>query len=1058
MSSEEEIRRKRIQRLNQLAQQNQQNQQNQQSQNNVATSSEQARPKEPTNRPENPVSATAEPSKLNHALSSSTSSGTSSANANGAAVKERTGDSTPREPISFEKWEHNTIRDVLLVTLDGETTDRSLVRLTGLAQELREESIELVLSQEVLDRVMWSRISEHGGGKPFDYLLSSWSRASSIKRVTRSTDPLMDRKVALLNEIQTLCTRYAVLVTTNPDIVEDLSGGAKRSTTVDQLVEKQQSSASAAIDFLQATINHAHADEELLEYASVLIKDLSHQLLFTGYVGNYRPFLMLMEVLVGHKQVAALITQIDGFAVKENANAVSIVPDTLLGPFLAISPLDGNGPLKNFPSPDTIMDHQVRQLQNDIRSEYKVIKQMLFNICNNIVRGSAQSRQGLLAYFGKVLNMNHRRLAIMQTQSGTVSPDGFLMNITYILMRLSEPFSGIFGGKFDKVSFDYFKNDPVFDITEETKINADNEESKRFYDSVEEDQKQPSNFISHCFYLTCAYIHYGLGGTVQSNVRIKRSIDDLARSVEHFEMELQRMGARNNPQLSGPMIDRFKNQLKLAKAKKFSLEVEIFDLDLQVQYMQFILFQMVILLRAAEPGHQYPAARPQIPFPEEEPAFFKNLPEYLLESAVAHTLFLSREFPHVITKIPLKELVVFLVAFMRNTSYIKNPYLKAKLVEILFFGSLSIQGRPGLFMEIYDTEKICLDHLLHAMMNFYIECEQTGASSQFYDKFNIRYHISQILKSIWTNSTYQRRLEEEAQQDPDFFVRFVALLLNDTTYLFDESLSKLLEIHKLQKELPPEPMPGSPPESQEVQEQRRTLASTENQSQSYMQLTNQTSTLVRLFTEAIPKSFVTSEIVDRLAAMLNYNLVTLVGPKCRELKVKNPEKYFFNPKELLSKLFDIYLNLSPQESFVEAVARDGRSYDPGALERAKNILIKFNFKKPQQIQQFEEFVRRTQEVKEEDDLGDVYLGDIPDEFLDPLMYTLMKEPVILPSSRVTIDLATIKSHLLSDPKDPFNRAPLKIDEVIPDTELKEKIQEYKRVKKEEYEQKMQIDG
>jgi ubiquitin conjugation factor E4 B len=43
----------------------------------------------------------------------------------------------------------------------------------------------------------------------------------------------------------------------------------------------------------------------------------------------------------------------------------------------------------------------------------------------------------------------------------------------------------------------------------------------------------------------------------------------------------------------------------------------------------------------------------------------------------------------------------------------------------------------------------------------------------------------------------------------------------------------------------------------------------------------------------------------------------------------------------------------------------------------------------------------------------------------------MEDPVILPSSKVTIDRATIRSHLLSDPNDPFNRAPLKIEEVIP---------------------------
>lgn len=47
------------------------------------------------------------------------------------------------------------------------------------------------------------------------------------------------------------------------------------------------------------------------------------------------------------------------------------------------------------------------------------------------------------------------------------------------------------------------------------------------------------------------------------------------------------------------------------------------------------------------------------------------------------------------------------------------------------------------------------------------------------------------------------------------------------------------------------------------------------------------------------------------------------------------------------------------------------------------------------------------------------------------MFTVMRDPVILPSSKVTIDRSTIKSHLLSDAKDPFNRSPLSIEEVVP---------------------------
>lgn len=63
------------------------------------------------------------------------------------------------------------------------------------------------------------------------------------------------------------------------------------------------------------------------------------------------------------------------------------------------------------------------------------------------------------------------------------------------------------------------------------------------------------------------------------------------------------------------------------------------------------------------------------------------------------------------------------------------------------------------------------------------------------------------------------------------------------------------------------------------------------------------------------------------------------------------------------------------------------------------------------------------------------------------MYTLMEDPVILPTSKTTIDRSTIRSHLLSDPNDPFNRAPLKIEDVVDDVDLRAKIQAFKADKK-----------
>lgn len=65
----------------------------------------------------------------------------------------------------------------------------------------------------------------------------------------------------------------------------------------------------------------------------------------------------------------------------------------------------------------------------------------------------------------------------------------------------------------------------------------------------------------------------------------------------------------------------------------------------------------------------------------------------------------------------------------------------------------------------------------------------------------------------------------------------------------------------------------------------------------------------------------TQELGPRLAAMLNFNLQQLCGPKCRDLKVENPEKYGFEPKKLLDQLTDIYLQLDCAR-FAKAIADD----------------------------------------------------------------------------------------------------------------------------------------
>ena len=78
-------------------------------------------------------------------------------------------------------------------------------------------------------------------------------------------------------------------------------------------------------------------------------------------------------------------------------------------------------------------------------------------------------------------------------------------------------------------------------------------------------------------------------------------------------------------------------------------------------------------------------------------------------------------------------------------------------------------------------------------------------------------------------------------------------------------------------------------------------------------------------TQDIKEPFLRPELVDRLAAMLNFNLKQLSGSKCKNLKVRNSEKYNWDPKWLLSHLVDIYLHLD-SDVLAAAMASDQRSF------------------------------------------------------------------------------------------------------------------------------------
>jgi len=232
-----------------------------------------------------------------------------------------------------------------------------------------------------------------------------------------------------------------------------------------------------------------------------------------------------------------------------------------------------------------------------------------------------------------------------------------------------------------------------------------------------------------------------------------------------------------------------------------------------------------------------------------------------------------------------------------------------------------------------------------------------------------------------------------------------------------------------------------PLQGQELQEFESNLTQLSQQARFHNMAAVDTSHTLALLTSCCDRFFCHSIIVERLSAMLNYFLHKLTGPGMKEFKVQNFEHHDFKPSVMVAEICKIYINLCHNDDFCQAISSDERSYSAELLPKATATLIKIS-QPPDMIQKFEDLTVKIQNAAEKQ-LQEVDLAEFaPEEFIDPIIGTLMKEPVMLPSSKNIVDKTTIARHILSDQSDPYNRSPLTLDQVIPQSELKERIEQW----------------
>lgn len=524
---------------------------------------------------------------------------------------------------------------------------------------------------------------------------------------------------------------------------------------------------------------------------------------------------------------------------------------------------------------------------------------------------------------------------------------------------------------------------------------------------------------------------------------------------------------RDAQQSSSPAADSLREQFERLMTIYLSTKTAMTEPQMLQNCLNLQVSMAVLLVQLAIGNEGSQPVELTFPLPDGYNSL-AYVPEFFADNLGDFLIFLRRFADDILetSADSLEHVLHFITIFTGSIERMKNPHLRAKLAEVLEAVMPHLDQTPNpLVSSVFHRKRVFCNfahapQLAEALIKVFVDIEFTGDPHQFEQKFNYRRPMYPILRYMWGTDNYRESIKDLADyasknleaMNPPLFLRFLNLLMNDAIFLLDEAIQYLSKIKIQQIEKDRGEWDGLTPEAR--REKEAGLQMFGQLARFHNIMSNETIGTLAFLTSEIKSLFVHPFLAERIISMLNYFLQHLVGPKMGALKVKDFSEFDFKPQQLVSDICTIYLNLGDEENFCATVPKDGRSYSPTLFAQTVRVLKKIN-KPGNMIVAFSNLAERIKSLADLQQQEEETYADACDEFLDPIMSTLMSDPVVLPSSRVTVDRSTIARHLLSDQTDPFNRSPLTMDQIRPNTELKEKIQRWLAERKQQQKEQLE---
>ncbi|CAF4687908.1 unnamed protein product [Rotaria sp. Silwood1] len=738
--------------------------------------------------------------------------------------------------------------------------------------------------------------------------------------------------------------------------------------------------------------------------------------------------------------------------------------DTLIGSLLSKSCLPSipGKPFLFFNKPKLMSERNIEITATTVWQPMKTYQDHLSQLFKACVK-NADARNDVLQWIGDCFDTNQGKNQEWSSHDPLAAflfvSDGFLLNLNVVLLSLAKPFAEPYSSRLLKIN-------PLYAISQNEKVHL-----KELYKETplinrqdeNEEEKNPQitfNFITEIFFMS----HFSYSISVHRLHRILVKIsDELTRLRDAYNNAVKSDGP--NHETSIKLGEAMENGLTAFLNIKTVLN-EPYLLELSNALFTATCSWLVHLASSSSNHQQNSDGEEQmnvlkkLPLTSEPNRQLSYIPEFIIENIIDYLKFLTRYNIQLFQSMEssITEYINLILVFMGDMNRLRNPHLRATLADVLEDILPNEQHNNSRIINNSYTETIfqeypLIEHLPRALLDVFVSIELTGQGVAFEQKFNYRRPMYNILEYLWKFDKHRiqiKKLAAYAERHIDdaeapLFLRFINLLMNDANFLLDEALTYMARL-RADQEAKERGEWNEMPDKQR-QELENTFQRTGRIAR-YMNIMGiKTLTIFDMITQEIKSIFCHPAICERLAAMLNYCLQHLVGPKRRNLKVRDLNEYLFDPPKLVAKVTDIYLNFSQYNQFCVAVSNDGMSYNEQLFPQAVEVLQRIQYPS-ERIDEFLQLGKRIKKVAAEQKEEEAAYDDAPDEYLDPITSILMSDPVMLPSSRKILDRTTIARHLLSDQTDPFNRNPLRMQDVIPQNELKQTIEQWKAFRRE----------